>query len=687
MAVVPSQAPITTTQAATSVTAISATLNGTLVDTGIYLSGGVNYPDTVAEKGFCWGTNENPDVTGDHASVAGGTPGAYTYALTGLTINTTYHVRTYATGTTSGLTGYGNDITFVYMGPTSDFQKSYIYKVFRDGDYLGNLPNVEPDFAFSQDINTVGSQVDITCGVSADTSMLSVENLLDEAGNILTDESDVALTTEGLIPIVTPGNSGINTLVKNGNKIEIWEYGYYHPNGKCMFIGTIESWSALFGGTDEDLINITVYSDGQDLDNYLVRGYPYTYTADQSQVTQDGYDTNSTGLYGISWNREGQSWVAGVTNLGAIDLYLNGTATVTILVYSDYFNGTLIGSVTKSVDVTTPTAIKFAFANPITTSIGATYYFAISVASGQSIKVYKKATNPYANGTMFSSSYGGGSGGGSYSAVPGSDLYFKTYSGTGATICTFTSLDPSTGMLELMMDDYNSRGGVIGYDSTTIDATGLSLTYSLNTNTTLEGIRAMLTLAPDSFYYYVDPGTQQLHFKQASATPDIILTKGTHLSSIRFVASIEMVKNSVYFTGGATAGVNLYKQYSDPTSLDLYGMRLDRLTDNRVTVAGTADAIGGSDLAEKKDEQYHTVITVLDKTMDITLLKPGMVVGLNGFGTFVDYITAQVVRVDYKPESATLTLGILPPRTSMEFDKITRGLVAMQTILNPTSPS
>lgn len=689
MAVFPSEPPIMQTNAATLVTALTATLNGEVLSAGWWFDGGIDYPSTMVERGFVYSTSPNPTTADTKVVVAGGV-GAYSADITGLAINTIYHVRAYGISDNYDTPGpsYGADITFVYLGPLNDFNKSYIYKVLtKDGLYLGDLPNVTSEFGFSYEINTVGSQITITCGVSADTSILPANNLTDELYNNLTDEDNIQLTDEGQIPIISIGNSGLNTLIKNGNRVEVWEYGYYHPNGQCVFKGDMERWETGFGGDSGDAINVIVYSDGQDLDNYLVRGYPYTYTADQSQVTQNGYDLNFTEFYG-AWHRNGQSWKANATNLGAIDLYLNGSATVTVSIYSGGFYSTLLGTITKVVNVATPTVIKFALPNPITTVVGTEYFAAISVNSSQSIKVYYKNTNVYADGTMFTSDYGGGSGGGEFGSVPGSDLYFKTYSGTGATTCTFTTLDPSTGMLELMMDDYIARGGLIAYTSDTIDATGLSLTYEFNTNTTLEGIAAVQSLAPDNFYHYVDLATDLLYFLAANTVADLVLTKDRHLTNITIAATIEGVKNSVYFTGGDTgAGVNLYKQYSDAASLALYRTRLDRLTDNRVIVAATADAISNSDIAAKKDEQYQTTVTVVDKTMDISTLRPGMIVGFNGFGTFVDALLMQIVRIDYTPEAATLTLGILPKRMLPEFDKITRGLIASQTISNPTAPS
>ena len=94
-----------------------------------------------------------------------------------------------------------------------------------------------------------------------------------------------------------------------------------------------------------------------------------------------------------------------------------------------------------------------------------------------------------------------------------------------------------------------------------------------------------------------------------------------------------------------------------------------------------------ADVAENKDEQYQTTVTVVDQTMDTTTLKPGLVIGFNGFGTFIDNLQAQIVRVDYAPEEVTLTLGLLPKRLTPQFEKITRGLIGLQTVDNPTTPS
>ncbi len=64
---------------------------------------------TMTARGVCWGTSENPTTDSSKTTDGTGT-GSFTSSLTGLTENTTYHVRAYATN--SAGTGYGNEVTF-----------------------------------------------------------------------------------------------------------------------------------------------------------------------------------------------------------------------------------------------------------------------------------------------------------------------------------------------------------------------------------------------------------------------------------------------------------------------------------------------------------------------------------------------------------------------------------------------
>lgn len=66
--------------------------------------------NTIRERGICWAATANPTVAGSHAASADKTD-AFTAQLTGLSENTTYHVRAYATAVT-GKTFYGQDVEF-----------------------------------------------------------------------------------------------------------------------------------------------------------------------------------------------------------------------------------------------------------------------------------------------------------------------------------------------------------------------------------------------------------------------------------------------------------------------------------------------------------------------------------------------------------------------------------------------
>lgn len=572
------------------------------------------------------------------------------------------------------------------------FQKSYLYKTYSpSGQYLGNLPKVTSEFALPQDINTAGSQVTVVCGVSADTAALpSSGAVLDETGSAILDESSGPILSEGSAPIV--GAAGSGALIQNGNQVVVVEYSYYHINGIVKYYGEIENWQADFGGASGDeQIKILLYPNSTDLDNRLLTGSPFTYTADQSQTAQNatGGINNNTADKGSFYNFYGQTFTvgSGVTNLGRIDLLLAGAANVTVKVFSAPNTLPVLASSTVNVNTGGGAAVvSFAFPAHITVTPGASYFFSVEVDNGQGITIYMDSANPYSGGVMQNASYAGG-GGGSYGPVSGYDLYFVTYSSSGNTIATFTSMDPSTGMLEAIMNDYLSRGGSIGYNSSTIDATGLSLTAGFNTNTVLEGIKEILQIAPDGFYWYIDQGTNLLYFKQASTTADVILEKSVHIDHVTFIATIENVVNVVYFSGGDTGSGNLYKLYQDGASAANFGQRLDRVSNNRVTQSGTADAIGNSEIAERKNEIYATTVTVVDKTMDISSLHVGQVVGFRGFGTFVDGILSQIVHIDYSPNEASLTLGILPVRQDVTLESVTRDLLAQQTIANPSTPS
>ena len=564
-------------------------------------------------------------------------------------------------------------------------QKRYIYKVYNSsGQFLGRLPHPTSDFSFSQDINTAGTQIKVQIPVSADTSYLpSNDAVLDESGSNVLDEGSNNILSDGANTILGLGG-GSDELIENGNQVVVVEYSYYNPNGVVMFRGVIKRWEASFGGDgQDDTITLLIYSDGQDLSNHLIRGYGLL-VLDQSQTSQNDHVTvtnnSSTGFTLI-----GQAFKTGssVNNIGAITVHLAAVSTPkTVPIHLCISpGGREIGSVSKTISSTKAADYQFVFTSPVPVSPSTSYFFRISASDSNGVNAYIHDSVSYTGGHMWLNV---GSG---WVVDSSQEFYFETYSAPLSTVATYTNKDPSTEILEPVLDAYALEGGKIGYNGGSIDATGLSLSYTFNTNTVLEGIQAMLSVSPNGFYWYVDLGTDILYFKQASTSADIVLTKGKHLNQIKIVATTEYVVNQVYFTGGVSGGSNIYTLDQDSTSIAQYGIGLERLSDNRVTDTTTAHAIGGSEVAQKKDEQYQTVVTVVDKTIDTTLFKPGLIIGFNGFGTFVDTLLAQIVHIDYTPNQVTLQLGLLPKRIVTHVEKGTKQLVALSTVNNPTHPS
>ncbi len=98
--------PTVSTVSASDITTNSATSGGNVTDDG---------NATVTARGVCWSTAHNPTVSGSHTTDGSGT-GSFTSSITGLSQNTTYYVRAYATNSVG--TAYGNEVSFTTNTPS-----------------------------------------------------------------------------------------------------------------------------------------------------------------------------------------------------------------------------------------------------------------------------------------------------------------------------------------------------------------------------------------------------------------------------------------------------------------------------------------------------------------------------------------------------------------------------------------
>ena len=91
---------VLTTKSATAITDSTAILGGNISSNG----GGA-----IIARGICWSTSAGPTISGNKTSDSTGI-GSFTSKLKGLTPNTTYYVRAYATNSLG--TAYGNEFSF-----------------------------------------------------------------------------------------------------------------------------------------------------------------------------------------------------------------------------------------------------------------------------------------------------------------------------------------------------------------------------------------------------------------------------------------------------------------------------------------------------------------------------------------------------------------------------------------------
>ena len=95
----PDLATLTTT-AVSGITISTATSGGNITSDG---------RAEITARGVCWGTTSKPTITGSKTTDGKGT-GSFSSSLTGLSPNTMYYVRAYATN--SAGTAYGNEVSF-----------------------------------------------------------------------------------------------------------------------------------------------------------------------------------------------------------------------------------------------------------------------------------------------------------------------------------------------------------------------------------------------------------------------------------------------------------------------------------------------------------------------------------------------------------------------------------------------
>lgn len=101
------QIPTVTTSAVSGVAKTTAGVGGNVTSDG---------GNAVTARGVVWSTTENPTISGNK-SIDGSGTGSFISNISGLTANTTYYLRAYATNSVG--TAYGNQISFTTIASGS----------------------------------------------------------------------------------------------------------------------------------------------------------------------------------------------------------------------------------------------------------------------------------------------------------------------------------------------------------------------------------------------------------------------------------------------------------------------------------------------------------------------------------------------------------------------------------------
>lgn len=554
------------------------------------------------------------------------------------------------------------------------------------GTDLGLLQNVKSEFTYTREINTTFVEIQVTVGLSADVAPLSVDSIDTESGLPIATESNEVITIERQPDVV--GSTSSRAMIQNNNRVKVYEYSIWYPNGLLVFDGYINKWQASLGGTD--IVTFTARSLADDMNDYILTGG--NFTSELSQLvysTGSGLDISGVDRYLLQYITPTSSFSVRKLRLilwksNSLKYFVLPSVTATVGIYQ---SGVLLGSNSVVITHSTQEEVDIVFNQSISLAIGIEYTIKIS---GDGVVSAATNTNPYAGGIVFL--YNGTS----LVPLPTYDLYFNFFSQLTLTDYVFDGATASE-IAKAGIDDYITKGGRAYYntaDTNNFPTQSEIHDYTFKAATTLEVQKKALALSTENIYYKVDPGSQLFFFgKFTNASNSVgtrhILTLGKHFNQIEVGASVDEVRNVVSFTGGDVGGgINLFTEYSDLDSIATQGrQRLERVVDNRVTIANTADSIAAVILAAKSSEKNFGTVEILNSTYNTRLIEVGHAVLFKGFGNFLDDEVYTVVSQSLTPDSMILGLGFIPNRLQDTVDKLIDDVQQIQTINNPDAPS
>ena len=192
------QTPTVITFDVFSITSNSASCSGEVINDG---------GATVTERGICWSTGANPTINNSHVSAGTGT-GTFSAMMSGLSANTTYHVRAYATNEVG--TAYGEDKEFTTLegGGSGNVPEGAINGLFTINESGDKVYFSQGNLQYQASTNTWRFAEHQWDYVGADWLGVVYGNVFENG--VQCDNNLISPTYDGWIDLYCYGTSGYN---------------------------------------------------------------------------------------------------------------------------------------------------------------------------------------------------------------------------------------------------------------------------------------------------------------------------------------------------------------------------------------------------------------------------------------------------------------------------------------------
>lgn len=278
----------------------------------------------------------------------------------------------------------------------------------------------------------------------------------------------------------------------------------------------------------------------------------------------------------------------------------------------------------------------------------------------------------------------------------------------------YESDDPSDIMQDIITNKYS---GKVTWNPANL-RTGYVVSYQFNKTRVLDAIKKCLDLSDPNWFWYID-ANNKLSFKQRNFNViDHTLRLGFEVKQCAPTKTVNELKTRTLFVGGTPAGEGeLYDEEDWWWQNDLYSLREQLMQDGRVTQLNTAKQLERTYLDAHYRPITYMTIEVVDSNSDerggydIESFVPGQFVRIidpdadnyqtmdgvfeSGFimdetpldisDTHILSEPLQILKIQYKDKTATLSLGTILVDTPRRIEDIYRAQQSENTKNSPLS--